>query len=451
MNRRKGESLISPRWWALVLVLAVIVSGSLCWATFQRAFTSYVTVTLTSDRAGLMMEPGGKVKLRGVEVGRVGRIVSTGDQPVRIELQLAPSQLRYIPSNVGAQITATTAFGAKFVDLVYPSDPSPAHIAAGAVLHSGNVSTEVNTVFDNLVKLLHEIDPAKLNSVLSTLSEGLRGRGQKIGEAVTDANDVLNMLNSRSDAIAADWKALAGFSKTYGDAAQNIINILDAASTTGTTITKHASSLDSLLLNVVGLSNSGTSLLAANGDDLVKMIKLAEPTTQLLLKYDPEYTCLLVGTKWYLDHAGYTGAGGNGRTVLVDAALLPGKDPYVYPDNLPIVAAKGGPGGKPGCGSLPDATKNFPVRYDVTNTGWGTGMDVRDNLGLGHPCWVNYFPTTRAVPEPPSVRCPGPPSPGLVLPPGPGAPPQQPPADPAANPTPEPAAPPGDVGPPPTP
>ncbi len=26
------------------------------------------------------------------------------------------------------------------------------------------------------------------------------------------------------------------------------------------------------------------------------------------------------------------------------------------------MAAKGGPGGKPGCGSLPDATKNFPVR-----------------------------------------------------------------------------------------
>ncbi len=80
-----------------------------------------------------------------------------------------------------------------------------------------------------------------------------------------------------------------------------------------------------------------------------------------------------------------------------------GNDPYVYPDNLPIVAAKGGPGGKPGCGSLPDATKNFPVRELVTDTGWGTGLDIRPNPGIGHPCWADYFPVTRAEPEPPSV------------------------------------------------
>lgn len=435
MNRRSGESRISPRWLALALVAVVAASAALCWATFQRAFTPYTSVTLTSDRAGLMMESGGKVKLRGVEVGRVGSVVSTGDQPVRIELQLSPSQLPYIPANVEAQITASTAFGAKFVDLVVPSNPSLSHLTAGAVLHSRNVSTEVNTVFDNLVTLLKQVDPAKLNSILSTFSEGLRDRGPQIASAITDANDVLSKLNSRSDAIDADWQALAGFSKTYSQAARNIIDFLDAASTTSTTVTSHAAELDSLLLNVIGLSNSGTSVLAADKDNLISMIRVLEPTTQLLLKYDPEYTCLLVGTKWYLDHAGYTGAGGNGHSVLVDAALLPGKDPYMYPDNLPIVAAKGGPGGKPGCGSLPDATKNFPVRYDVTNTGWGTGMDVRDNVGLGHPCWANYFPATRAAPEPVSVRCQGPPSPGLVLPPGPGAPPQPPHDDPAANPT----------------
>ena len=33
--------------------------------------SSYVPVTLISDRAGLVMDSGGKVKLRGVEIGRV--------------------------------------------------------------------------------------------------------------------------------------------------------------------------------------------------------------------------------------------------------------------------------------------------------------------------------------------------------------------------------------------
>lgn len=56
------------------------------------------------------MEPGAKVKLRGVQVGRVTSIHS-GD-PVTLRLELYPEQLQYIPANVSAQITATTAFGA---------------------------------------------------------------------------------------------------------------------------------------------------------------------------------------------------------------------------------------------------------------------------------------------------------------------------------------------------
>ncbi|MGI9125637.1 MAG: MCE family protein, partial [Mycobacterium sp.] len=91
-------------------------------------------------------------------------------------------------------------------------------------------------------------------------------------------------------------------------------------------------------------------------------------------------------------------------------------------DNLPKVAAKGGPGGKPGCGSLPDPSKNFPIRQLITDTGFGTGLDIRPNPGIGHPCWADWFPVTRAVPEKPSIRqcLPGP-APGPDM--GPGMPP----------------------------
>ena len=42
-----------------------------------------------------------------------------------LKLEIDPDKIKYIPANVEAQIRATTVFGAKFVDLVYPSDPSP--------------------------------------------------------------------------------------------------------------------------------------------------------------------------------------------------------------------------------------------------------------------------------------------------------------------------------------
>lgn len=416
MSIRRGDSRIAPSWWALILVASMVAGLTLTWALYNRKFTGYDTVTLTSERAGLMMEPGSAVKMRGVTVGRVAAI-GGGRQPVSLKLSIDPDQLRFIPANVEARITASTAFGPKYVEFTPPANPSGQTLSPGAVLESRNVSTEVNTVFDNLVQLLDQIDPAKLNAVLTTLSDGLRGRGQTIGEATSDANEVLKMLNSRSDTIRRDFQALGGFSEAYAVAAPSLLAALDGLSTTSKTIEDQSRDLNSVLLGTIGFATTGTDFLATAKEPLVGAVNTLEPTTSLLHKYNPEYTCLLQGARWYLDNGIYEAAGGNGYSLIADAGLLLGNDPYVYPDNLPIVAAKGGPGGKPGCGSLPDASKNFPVRALVTNTGWGTGMDLRPNPGLGHPCWANYFPVTRAVPGPDTYRCQGPPSPGLALPP----------------------------------
>jgi phospholipid/cholesterol/gamma-HCH transport system substrate-binding protein len=280
----------------------------------------------------------------------------------------------------------------------------------------------VNTVFQNLVELIKQIDPAKLNAVLSALAEGVRGQGERIGQATTDANEVLLALNSRTDTMRADWQAAKGFSDAYSSAAQDILDTLSAASTTSATVTNQAKQFDALLLGIAGFSRSGINVLGPSADNFVKGFNLLTPTTDLLMKYNPELTCLLVGAKTTLDNglSDYTG-GADGKSTIMDAALMLGDDPYRYPDNLPINAAKGGPGGKPGCGSLPDVAKNWPVRYLVTDTGYGTGMDIRPNPGIGFPGWANYFPVTRAVPEPPSIRYPGGPAPGPI--PYPGAPP----------------------------
>ncbi|WP_205875635.1 MCE family protein [Mycobacterium camsae] len=409
-----------PAWSTAVLLSTVVVVVLLTAALFSGSFHTYVAVTLKSDRSGLVMEPGGKVKMRGFQIGRVNRVVGN-DNAATLELQIEPDQIKYIPANVEAQINATTAFGAKYVDFIYPSHPSPRRLTAGQVLHSRNVTSEVNTVFQNLVNLLDKIDPAKLNGILSTLSEGLRNRGPAIGEATSAASEVLAALNPRTDTIDGDWKALKGFSDSYGSAADNILTVLDAASTTAATITDRSAALDALLLNVIGLSRSGIGLLGASSANLIHDVNTLEPTTALLLKYSPTLTCLLVGAQWFIDHGGSYAEGGNGYSLMLDAGLTWGQDPYRYPDNLPITGAKGGPGGKPGCGSLPDVTKSFPVRQLITNTGWGTGTDIRVNPGIGFPGWANYLPVTRAIPEPPSVRYPGGPAPGPV--PYPGAPP----------------------------
>ncbi len=236
-------------------------------------------------------------------------------------------------------------FGAKFVDLIYPSDPpSSQPLAAGQVIRSRNVTVEANTVFQNIVGVLEQIDPAKLNSTLSALAEGVRGQGELIGEATTAANQVLLEVNPRYETVTADLRALRDFNDTYSAAAQDILTTLDALSTTSTTITAQASQLDALLLATIGLSNSGINLLAPNQANLIKAINVLEPTTNLLHKYSPpEYTCLLTGAKHLLDNGGY-----DARRQRPDAdpgrGAGVGDDPYRYP---PITCRSSAPRADP--------------------------------------------------------------------------------------------------------
>jgi phospholipid/cholesterol/gamma-HCH transport system substrate-binding protein len=413
-SRRGG---IDPIWWAPVLLLVVVAVSALTAMMFSGTLRKTIPLTVISDRAGLVMEDGAKVKLRGVQIGEVASVDAYADPAgtnlSKLRLKIAPNDFQYLPSNIEAEIKSSTAFGAKYVDLVVPSGgASHRSLAPGAVLRSRNVTVEVNTVFENLEAIVRAIDPAKLNGVLSAVAEGVRGKGERIGQAITDGNEALLTVNPRMPTVRRDWQLFGKTAEAYSGAAQDILSTLDAFSTTSVTITKNSKALDELLLSAIGFANSGINTIGGNQQNLVGAINVVAPTFELLNKYSPSYTCLFQGAQWFLDHGGKAALGGNGKSVIMDAALLFGDDPYRYPDNLPVVRAKGGPGGKPGCGSLPDVSKNFPVKYLVTDTGFGTGLDIRPNPGIGFPGFNNYFPVTKGTPEPPRIRYPGAPAPG---------------------------------------
>src|SRR6201997_5234601 len=157
-QRRPGEHRIPTAWWALILFAAVGVFLFVTLGAFSGTFRSYVPVTLTSDRAGLVLETNAKVMLRGVEVGRVSQIGESKNQ-ASLRLEIDPDQIRYIPANVQAQINATPAFGAKFVDLVYPPNPSPARLAAGAGVDLKNDRTRGENGVGEDVGVVQESEP----------------------------------------------------------------------------------------------------------------------------------------------------------------------------------------------------------------------------------------------------------------------------------------------------
>ena len=172
-----------------VAVVAAIVAVAV--GLFQGSFTETTPVTVLSPRAGLVMNPDAKVKMHGVQVGKVASIESRPDGQAVLRLAMYPSEMHLIPANVLVDLTSPTVFGAKFVELVAPAEPSAQSLHAGQVLDSQHVTVEVNTVFKQLTSVLGTLDPAKLNETLGAVSQALSGRGEKIGQAFSDLDSFL--------------------------------------------------------------------------------------------------------------------------------------------------------------------------------------------------------------------------------------------------------------------
>ncbi len=263
-----------------MLLVVVIAISALTAMLFSGTLRSYEPLTLVSDRSGLVMEDGAKVKLRGVQVGEVtgiGAETGAAGDVSRLSLKIDPEPFKYLPSNLEAEIKSSTAFGAKYVDLIVPADASPERLKPGSVVRSRNVTVEVNTVFQSLQGVVQSIDPAKLNSILSAVAESVRGKGEVIGQAITDSNNVLLAVNPRMETVRQDWQLFGQTTKAYSDAAQNIVSILDSFSTTSTTISNNAQALDTLLLSAVGFSNAGINTIGGNQPNLVRAMNILDP------------------------------------------------------------------------------------------------------------------------------------------------------------------------------
>lgn len=351
----------------LMTVLAIAAIVMVAMGMFQGEFATASPVTVLSPRAGLVMNPDAKVKIGGVQVGKVASIESLPDGQAALHLAMDPSELQSIPANVSVDITSSTVFGAKFVQLVPPAQPSAQHLHAGQVLNSEHVTVEVNTVFQQLTSTLSKIDPAKLNETLGAIASALNGRGHKIGKMLSDLDSFLAAQDSGLPALSHDLTVLPQVARAYADAAPDLVKTADNATRIGKTIIDEQRNLDAFLISTIGLADLGNDVVGSNRQPLTDVFHLLVPTTDLLNEYHEAVHCGLGGVVQML-HA--PPLPDPGITTIVQFAL--GAERYRYPVHLPKVAATGGPQ----CQGLPvvpfDAAPPFVVA-DVGANPWQYG------------------------------------------------------------------------------
>jgi phospholipid/cholesterol/gamma-HCH transport system substrate-binding protein len=321
---------------ATIAVIGAIVAVAL--GLFQGDFTTTVPVTVMSPRAGLVMNPDAKVKLHGVQVGSVTAIDEQPSGDAAIHLALNPSQLHLIPANVLVNITAPTVFGAKFIDLVPPPDPAPGSVRAGQVLGAEHVTVEINTLFEQLTDVLAKIDPPKLNETLGAIAQTFNGRGEKFGQTITDFDRLLAKLDPSMANLEHELQISPAVFGAYGDAASSLLATADHGATISRTIAENQHDLDALLVSTIGLADTGNDVVGGNRQAITDVLHLLVPSTDVLNGYHEALYCGLAGL---IPFAKLPPLPVPGIVISVDFTL--GTERYRYPQDLPKVAAKGGP------------------------------------------------------------------------------------------------------------
>ena len=343
---------------ATIVVLAAIVAVAV--GLFQGSFTETMPVTVLSPRAGLVMNPDAKVKMHGVQVGKVASIESRPNGQAVLHLAMYPSEMHLIPANVLVDLTSPTVFGAKFVELVSPAEPSAQSLRAGQVLDSQHVTVEINTVFKELTSVLGTLDPAKLNETLGAIGQALSGRGQKIGQAFSDLDSFLVKFQPTLPALSHDIAVSTQVFNAYADAAPDLVKTVANSARISQTFVDEQHNLDALLISAIGLADVGNDVLSANRKGLTDVIHLLRPTTDLTNEYNKALWC------------GFAGLGEFAKapplsepSINIIASLTWGAERYRYPTNLPKVAATGGPQ----CLDLPKRPFNTNAKLVVTDIG----------------------------------------------------------------------------------
>jgi phospholipid/cholesterol/gamma-HCH transport system substrate-binding protein len=369
-----------------VLLVVVAITGFLLVRQFRGQFTPTAQLTVVASRAGLVVDPGSKVTFNGVEIGKVVGVDGDG-RSARLSLDIKPRYLPLLPANVLTDIKASTVFGNKYVSFSSPEQPDDQRLSDRDVVHATSVTTEFNTLFETVTAIAEKVDPVKLNQTLTATAEALTGLGDRFGGSLMNGNRILGELNPRMPQIRLDTAGFADLTAVYADASPDLWAALENGVRTAGTLNSRRADVDAALMAAIGFSDAATDPLERAGPYFVGVASDLLPTAKLLDDYRGMIFCTLRNFHDVGPQIQRALGGNNGYSLAANGALTGAGNPYVYPDNLPRINAKGGPEGRPGCWQ--QVTKDlWPMPYLVMDTGYS--IAPYNHIEIGQPIAIDY-------------------------------------------------------------
>ena len=304
---RRGK--IDPIWWAPVLFVCDRGTDHA-----DRPAVLRNAAELRPAHAGLRQGRPGHGERRQGEVARcpdrrsrhpsapkpVGRTVLEADTEDR------PGPFQYLPSNVEAEIKSSTAFGAKYVDLIVPRRRrARSRCKPGAVLHSRNVTVEVNTVFQNLQSVVHVHRPgeAELGAVGGGRIAARQGRRHRAGDHRREQRAARGQPEDadRSAGLAVVRSDHPG---VFGCGAEHPVDprlVLDDQHHHQPTTRRRSTAC---CCPRSASPSAGINTIGGNQPNLVRAMNILDPTTASADEVLADLHLPVPGAQWFLENGG---------------------------------------------------------------------------------------------------------------------------------------------------
>ncbi|MBF4162455.1 MCE family protein [Nocardioides acrostichi] len=303
--------------FALITVVGVTFVGIRYAQIPSLIFGSGYRVTAHFDNSGGGIFAGGEVTYRGVNVGRVDKLVLT-DSGVDVVMDIK-DDYDTIPANTLAVVGNKSAVGEQYVDLQPQTDDGP-YLKAGSEIAAPDTRTPIPTekILSDLVTTVGSVNKKSLKTTITELGEAFDDSGRDLQTILDSGSSFLDTANANFEttrALIRDGNTVLKGQIASESAIRTFARQLDLFSTT---LADADPDLRRLIDNGAPAAAALKKLIDDNGVELGDLINNLVTTGQVIVKNIPGIRQLLVIYP-YVVEGGFTVVSKSPDTGLYDA------------------------------------------------------------------------------------------------------------------------------------
>jgi phospholipid/cholesterol/gamma-HCH transport system substrate-binding protein len=272
-NGRPPKSDILVIRGVIFTIITALVVGGLYWMS-RGVLADRLDATATFKNAGGSLVKSADVKYQGINVGKVydlregeGGAAKGG---VVLDMHIDDKFAKDIPANVTARVMPQSIFGTSFVDLIKPANPTGKFHSGTNIVQDTSVQTlELQTILDGLDRVVAALGPADLASMLGGLATALDGKGEQLGQTITQLDAYLGKLNPKLPLVNENLDLLAGNLEAFQKAAPDLFAATDNILVTARTLTNNEENFHKLVQHGGQFFSDTDALLSNNEKALV--------------------------------------------------------------------------------------------------------------------------------------------------------------------------------------